>query len=206
MVCFVNIREGVREREYRGSGSERDRMTRMTRHNQKVSTHSINSSHKLQEVNYFAEKSKKGADVFRLTSDVQYQHSSTFLLLVRKCDTVVWHITYSVTHRFTHRSSPLHTKRPNRCYIVFTFGPQVAELTSSLCSVQLHTQLLCPSRRPMTSLAGVFELQSILGKTKCSKPISTPPYAGHTRSQWEYIKASDVNITLSSGGNPLPVL
>jgi hypothetical protein len=64
MVCFVNIREGVREREYRGSGSERDRMTRMTRHNQKVSTHSINSSHKLQEVNYFAEKSKKGADVF----------------------------------------------------------------------------------------------------------------------------------------------
>lgn len=115
------------------------------------------------------------------------------------------------SHIGSHRSSPLHIKRtlttrPNRCYIVLTFSPQVAQLASSLHSVQLHTQSLCPSRRPMTSLAGVFELQSILGKTKCSKPISTPPCAGHTRSQWEYTKASDVNITRSSGGNPLPVL
>jgi hypothetical protein len=93
MVCFVNIREGESKREKESvcvpvkwqRERERERRIRMTRHNQNVSTPALNSLHKLQEVNYFSEKVKKK----RLTSDVQYQHSSTFLSSVKKCDNVV---------------------------------------------------------------------------------------------------------------------
>lgn len=121
---------------------------------------------------------------------------------------------YSVTHRFivtaVIRHSTVnthsHITRPNTSVTYCSeFSPRVTQLTSFPYSVQLDTQLLSPSPRPMTSLAGVFELQSILGKTKCSKPISTPPCAGHTRSQSQYTKVSDVSNTVGSGGNPLPV-
>jgi hypothetical protein len=88
MFCQYS-RGGEKESAGEVAEKERDRPTRMTRHNQKVSTPSINSLHKLQEVYYFEGKVKRELTYLRLTSDIQYQHSSIFLLLVRKCDIVV---------------------------------------------------------------------------------------------------------------------
>ena len=114
----------------------------------------------------------------------------------------------AVIHHSTvksHTHTYINTTRPNRS-VTPVFCPQVGAPTSSLFNVQLDTQLLSPSGRPMTSLAGGFELQSILGNTKCAKPISTPPCAGHTRSQSEYTEPSDVNNRSGVGETPFRFL
>lgn len=123
--------------------------------------------------------------------------------MVKKCDS-----TCSAIHRFMSNTVICYSTVNTHTLHVQTevlhtahLHPGVTKLTSLLDSAQLHTQLP-PFGKPMTSLAGVFELQSILGKMKCSKPISTPPCAGHTRSQSEYTEVSDVTLHLVVGETP----
>lgn len=88
MFCQYS-RGGEKESAGEVAESERER-ERQTDENDKTQPNGYllppDILHKLQEVNYFAEKVKRELTCLRLTSDVQYQHGSTFLLLVRKCD------------------------------------------------------------------------------------------------------------------------
>lgn len=152
------------------------------------------------------------------TSDVQDQHSTAILSLVTKCATVGWHNVYSATHRFVltaviHHSTVnvrthtyINTTRPNRSvtYSCVLSAGRSTNLLSLQCSTRHSASI--PLRKAYDQPGWGFELQSILGNTKCAKPISTPPCAGHTRSQSEYIEPYDVNTRSGVGETPFRFL